>query len=166
MMIGLIYKITDNTCGSVYYGSTTQTISRRMKGHRSQYKAWVGGKGYNCKSFDILKNNDYSCSLVEQVECENKVGLLQRERWWIENNECINKNIPARSREERKEQVKEYDQTNKEQIREYNKQYRQQHQEQICERRRQHYQQNKERIKERQTEYYQKKKAEKLQTII
>ena len=143
-MIGLIYKITDNTNSNVYYGSTTETISRRMKGHRCCYKRWVGGKGDNCRSFDIIKNADYLYSLVEQVECENKVGLLQRERWWIENNECINKVIPARSR-------KEYREQNRELILEYNKQYREQ---------------NRELINEKRREYYQKKKAEKLQTII
>jgi hypothetical protein len=150
-MIGFIYKIFDNTNGSIYYGSTTQTISKRMTTHRSSYKAWVAGKRSGCKSFGILKNNDYSYSLVEQVECENKMELLQRERFWIENNECVNKCIPIRSQDERKEYHKEY-----------HHHYQQQNRERLNEQRTENNRRNKERVSEEKKEYYQRKKAEKL----
>ena len=165
-MIGFVYKITDNTCGSVYYGSTITTISRRMVQHRSDYKRWVGGKGGGCKSFDIIKNEDYSCSHVEQVEFENKMELHMRERWYIENNECINKLIPARSQDEKIENQKVYYDKNKEQILEKKKEYYERNKEQICEQRKQYRQRNKERIREYKKEYYQRKKAEKENLII
>ena len=135
-MIGLIYKIFDNTNGNVYYGSTTDTISRRMTGHKAKYKEWVAGKRSNCKSFDIIKNADYSYSLVEQVECENKMELLQRERWYIENNECVNRYIPARTHDEKVEYDKEYQERNRERISEYKKEWREKNKEQIIEKRR------------------------------
>jgi hypothetical protein len=158
-MIGLIYKITDNTNSNVYYGSTTQTISQRMKGHRDKYKAWVGGKRRNCKSFDIIKNADYSYSLVEQVEFENKMELLQRERFWIENNECVNKCIPIRSQDEKieykREYQKEYDKQYREKIREYQKEYQKEYEKQ-----------NRGRLNERKKQYRARKKLEKLNLII
>ena len=150
-MIGFIYKIYDNTNGSVYYGSTTETISRQMTGHRSSYNFWVAGKRGNCKSFEILKNNDYSYSLVEQVEFENKMELHKRERWWIENNECVNKHIPARSQDEKIE---------------YHKEYRQQNREQLNEKQKEYHEKNKEQLNEKKKEYRARKKAEKLNPSI
>ena len=136
MVIGFIYKIYDNTNGNVYYGSTKDTLSRRMTGHRTLYKRWVDGKRTSCcKSFDIIKNGDYAYSLVEEVEYADKLVLRQRERWYIENNECVNKNVPARTlkesckayreehKEERNEWTRKWRDDNVEKIAEYNKKY-------------------------------------------
>jgi len=134
---GYIYKIYDNTNQNMYYGSTVQTISMRMCGHRADYKKFMEkGNGCKCKSFEILKNGDYSYSLVEQLECDSKLILHQRERYYIENNDCVNKNIPSRTtqeshkqwreanKEKRKESHKQWREANKEQIKEKGKQYR------------------------------------------
>ena len=180
-MIGFVYKIYDNTTGSVYYGSTKNKISQRMALHRSGYKAWVGGKGNKCKSFDIIKNADYTCSLVEQVEFVDKMELLQRERYWIENNECVNKNIPARLPEEyyqqnreqicerqreydqrNIEQKKEYYRANKDSVKEYNKEHYQANKGRYLQKAKEYYENNKERILEQKTEYRARKKAETL----
>ena len=91
-----IYKIVCNITGLTYYGSTLQPISKRMYGHRSDYKQNKG-----CKSELVLAGSDYSYSLVEECQCENKEQLLRRERHWIENNECVNKAIPGRTWVER-----------------------------------------------------------------
>ena len=179
-MIGFIYKIIDNTNGNVYYGSTTRTIIQRMTGHRSQYERWVDGKRGGCKSFDIIKNEDYSCSIVEQVEFENKVGLLQRERWYIENNECVNKCVPLRSQEEKIEYHKEYNLKNKGRInerqREYNKEnaeqrnerqkeYNKEHHEQRKEYNKQYQRKNREQLLEYQKQYRARKKAAKIKSV-
>ena len=114
-MKGFIYKIYDNTNGNVYYGSTIQSLSQRISGHRANYKRWL--KGINptyTKSFDVIKNNDYDYSIVEELECENKYELHNRERFYIENNKCVNKLIPNRT-------DKEYYIDNKELIIEKNK---------------------------------------------
>ena len=37
-----------------------------------------------------------SIDLMEEIEYENKEDLLWLDRWWIENNECVNKQIPIR----------------------------------------------------------------------
>ena len=160
-MIGFVYKIFDNTNGNVYYGSTIETISRRMTHHRSKYKTWVAGNGGKCKSFcksfDILKNNDYSYSLVEQVEYENKMELLRRERFWIENNECVNKLIPIRSQDEKIEYQKVYDKEYREQNRERIKEYRERNREQILEQQKEYRERNRELINEKKRERRAKK---------
>jgi len=174
MVIGFIYKIYDNTNGSVYYGSTKNKISQRMAIHRQDYKRWVDGRNTGCcKSFDIIKNEDYAYSLVEEVEYENKMELLQRERWYIENNECVNKFIPARTR---KESRKAYDEThktkvaeykkayydaNKDTIKEYKQSYREANADAIKEQRGAFYDANKERLKE-QTKAYREANKEKI----
>jgi len=155
---GYIYKIYDNTNGNVYYGSTKKHyLSSRIANHRAKYKKYLEGKGYFTKSFDILKNNDYSYSVVEKVEYNDKYELHQKERFYIENNECINKCIPNRTR-------KEYKEANKEIIKEQNKEYRQNNIEKIKQIEKEWYQRNKEKIKEQQKEY-RKTNKEKIKQI-
>ena len=115
-MKGYIYKIYDNTNYNVYYGSTKQLVCKRIAEHRADYKKFLNKKKNYCKSYDILKNGDYSYCVVEEVEYENKWELLNRERYYIENNECINKIIPYKSNEEQKETMKLYYNNNKEYI--------------------------------------------------
>ena len=63
--LGKIYKLIDNTCSNVYYGSTTEpTLARRLSGHVSNYKTYIKGKGNYITSFDIIKNNTVNPSLV------------------------------------------------------------------------------------------------------
>jgi fibrillarin-like rRNA methylase len=51
-------------------------------------------------SFKILENDNYEIVLVEILETETKQELHQRERFYIENNDCVNKNIPTRTKKE------------------------------------------------------------------
>ena len=155
---GYVYKIFDNTNGNQYYGSTVQTLSMRMSGHRADYKRFME-KGWrsSCRSFDILKNGDYSYSLVEEVECDSKLILHQRERYYIENNDCLNKCIPTRTKQEyreaNKEKIKEnkkqYSEANKEKIKEYKKEYKEANKEKIKEKDKLYREANKEKIKEK-----------------
>ena len=142
-MIGYIYKIYDNTNGNIYYGSTKESVSKRMTKHRDSYKKYMEGKGNNVKSFEILKNNDYSYSVVEKVEFNEKFELLQKERYYIENNECINKNIPNRTQKEwtelNKDKLKEYREQNKEKKNQYDKEYREKNRDTILEKKRTYY---------------------------
>lgn len=86
---GKIYKLTGG--GETYYGSTILTLSKRKSLHKT-------------KPLNNIPNAiDFAIELVELFSCETKQELLQRERWWIENNKCINKIIPIATEEERKE---------------------------------------------------------------
>jgi hypothetical protein len=189
MNIGFIYQIYDNTNGNKYYGSTKETLSRRLCKHRGDYKCFLNGdKNKFMTSFKIIENENYAISLVETVEFNDKIELKARERYFIENNECVNKNIPNRTIKEyreankekireyykqyngankditkqwyeaNKEHIKEYYEANKEKIKEKNKEYQQQNKEKIKEKKKQYHQQNKERIKEYQKQYREAKK--------
>ena len=103
--LGKIYKIVCNTTGLTYYGSTCEpTIARWLAGHVSGYKGWKKGQDISfMSSFEVLKNDNYSIVLVELAPSNNKMELLQRERFFIENNECVNKVVPTRTQQEYKE---------------------------------------------------------------
>ena len=93
---GKIYKIIDNTNDNIYIGSTIKTLKERLRQH----------KYLNCSSREIIKNNNYNIILIENYPCKSKEELELRERYHIENNECINTLLPRRS-------IKEYHQTEK-----------------------------------------------------
>lgn len=94
---GKIYKIVDNTNGNIYIGSTTETLSRRLVCHRSKYKCHLLGKAEYVSSIEILKNNNYDIILIEKYNCNDKEELLARERYYIENNKCVNRLVPGRN---------------------------------------------------------------------
>ena len=91
---GKIYKITGS--GLTYYGSTILTLNQRKTIHKQTIN-----KKLSCMSREIINKGDWEMILVEDFKCENKEELLWRERWWIENNECINKSIPIVNDEEK-----------------------------------------------------------------
>lgn len=120
---GKIYKIVCNTTNLCYFGSTIEKhISNRLSKHRSSFKCYLNGKGHNISSFKVLENDNYEIILVETICCENVYELRNRERFYIENNECVNRCIPNRTR---KEFEKQYYQTDnwKEIKKQINKRY-------------------------------------------
>ena len=94
---GKIYKIVDNTNDNVYIGSTCKTLKTRLSVHKCHYKMFLKGLYNNVKSFEIIKNNDYKIELLEKCDIKTKQELLARERFYIENNNCLNKVIPGRT---------------------------------------------------------------------
>ena len=110
-----IYRIVDNTNGNIYIGKTKQTLKERLSAHKSHK---------NCSSREILKNGDYRMELIEETEDPT------RERYWILNTDCINKQIPGRNRKEYK---KEYRVKNKDIIQNKQKEYREKNKESILE---------------------------------
>mgnify|MGYP000392109962 CR=1 FL=1 len=84
-----IYRIVDNTNGNIYIGKTETTLTIRLAGHKYDYKV-----GKYCSSQEILKNGDYDIELIEETEDKS------RERYYILNTECVNKQIPGRTRKE------------------------------------------------------------------
>ena len=114
---GKIYRIVCNITGLTYYGSTCEdTLAKRLTKHKAFYKQYLKGKKHSITSFEILKNENYEIVLVENYPCNSKDELCARERYYIENNICVNKIIPTRTK-------KEYWDLNKEKIIELNKKY-------------------------------------------
>ena len=97
--MGSVYKLTDGE--KVYYGSTIETLNSRLSKHRCVTSNKCETKYFNKDNLTI--------ELVEEVE--DKEQLLWRERYYIENNECVNIKIPIRTEEERKEVIRKYHRT-------------------------------------------------------
>ena len=98
-----IYKIVCQKTGLIYIGSTTeQRLCKRLAKHVSDFKC-----KYNISSKKIIENGDYYIELIELCNFSCKEELLKRERFYIENNDCVNKNIPLRSKKEYYEDNKE-----------------------------------------------------------
>ena len=142
-----IYKIVCNITGLTYYGSTVNPISKRISQHRSHFKTGTG----NCSSKQVLIGGDYDYSLVEEFSCENRDQLRKRERFYIENNDCVNKQIPGRTH-------KEYRGQNKDKISVKGKEYREQNKDKISAHKKEHYEQNKDKILVHHKEYYEQNK--------
>ena len=112
-----IYKIIDNTNGNIYIGKTENTLKQRLAVHKIDK---------NCSSTEIIKNGDYRMELIEETQDKT------RERYWIENTQCINKQIPGRTDkeyyEDNKESIlkqrKEYSKNNKDKIKKHQSEYR------------------------------------------
>tara|TARA_R110000803_G_scaffold180443_2_gene242868 strand:+ start:651 stop:1076 length:426 start_codon:yes stop_codon:yes gene_type:complete len=103
-----VYKVCDGE--KVYYGSTTQDLRRRLTTHKTDTKN-------ECETRHFNKDN-MTIELLEEVEDAEQ--LLWRERYYIENNECVNKRLPIMTEEERiklrKTRCNEYYKINKETI--------------------------------------------------
>jgi hypothetical protein len=109
---GKIYKIVADTNEEYkpYVGSTIESLSRRMGGHRRTYKHWKNKGGGYMTSYDLFdKFGVDKCKIIllEEYSCENISQLLMKEREWFDKMECCNQIRPYRSVEEKFEQKKE-----------------------------------------------------------
>ena len=151
-----IYKIVDNTNGNIYIGSTTEsTLARRLQKHKANYNQYIKNENKTLTtSFNIIKNGDYDIILLEK--CNNitsKYELHARERFYIENNNCVNKIIPGRT-------IQEYRQDNKEYFQNKWRKYKEQNKDKINEKANEYRQLNKDKINERRKELRKNKKLE------
>jgi hypothetical protein len=137
-----IYRIVCNTTGLVYYGSTVKILSGRLAGHCYNYRKYLEGNDHYYTSFEVLENDNYEIVLVENYPCDTKEELHARERFYIENNECVNKTIPTRTPAEYREEHKEI-------INERGKIYRESHKEEIAKINKKYNEENKEKIKQK-----------------
>lgn len=124
-MQGVIYRIIDNTkTKPVYYGSTNKKIEQRLKQHKKDFKRYTQNKEMNKKffmtSFYILELDDYTIEEVEKVTYDDPKQLKCRELFYIQNNECVNKNRPAMFvKENKKEYNRQYYINNKDKWKKY-----------------------------------------------
>jgi hypothetical protein len=114
---GKIYAIHSYQTEHVYYGSTTQPLSKRMGFHKASFKFWHNCKSRYMTSFEIVKFDDCYIELVENYPCDNKYELERREGEIIRaHDNAINKIIARRTKEE-------YYADNLEKIKQRSKQY-------------------------------------------
>tara|TARA_R110001592_G_scaffold84686_1_gene250293 strand:- start:216 stop:707 length:492 start_codon:yes stop_codon:yes gene_type:complete len=118
---GYVYKITCNESGLTYYGSTTQRVSQRLCTHRKEYKNYIEGKSLQyITAFEVLERDNYSYVPIEKFEHEDletlKINIRLKERYYIDNYDCVNKLCPIRTRKEKQKFRKEYYKENLEEI--------------------------------------------------
>jgi len=157
---GKIYKLVNDELNLTYYGSTCNELRKRLCQHKS-----ISNR---CKSKIMFESGEVKIYLVEKFPCNDRIELNQRERFYIENNECINCQIPLRTH-------KEYKEDNKDKYKEINKKYHKENKEErnnksheyyktnkvkCIELSKKHYQDNKEYYKEYNNQYYEKHKDE------
>jgi len=143
-----IYKIIDNTNDNIYIGSTCKTLKYRLTEHKSAYKRFLKGLHGNTKSFDIIKNGDCKIELLENCDIKTKQELLARERFYIQNNDSLNKNMPGRYDNGTQQYQREYRDTNKDKIIEYEKRYRKANKVKLNDKAKEYRETNKDKIKE------------------
>jgi hypothetical protein len=116
-----------NDTGKQYIGSTTTKLTIRLCQHKRLFK-----DGRSGTSKEILENGNYNIVLLEDFPCERKEQLLQRERYYIETMECVNKKIPLRTHHEWYEDNKDeyiarqtiWNNNNKDKLKEYQNRFR------------------------------------------
>jgi hypothetical protein len=165
---GKIYKLVSDHTDQIYIGSTVQKLSQRLAKHACDFRK---GK-YKCTSKKLFELGNVKIILIENYSCNSKEELLKHERNYIETMDCVNKNMPGRTKSEyyhdNKEEIlkqkKEYKRKNIDKIKERNKEYYLKNIDKIKEydlknidkikeRKKEHYLKNKDKIKEYKKEY-------------
>lgn len=109
-VINKIYRLFG--AGLSYYGSTNQPLYERKSTHKSQHK----NKRMCCSSKIIMDAcEDWDLEIVEILPPNTtKEEVLLKEKWWIDNNECVNKNSPvSKTTEEMKEYKRKWAEQNR-----------------------------------------------------
>ena len=163
---GKIYMITTNHNCKIYVGSTTQTLLKRIKDHRTRYNLWKidPERQKFLSSFELLDFDDYKIELIENFPCDSEKDLLCREGYYhkLYRPFVVNIHILTRTdkewRDEHKPYIQEcnkkYYEENKEKLLEQYKQYRDDNPELIKEQRKKHYKKHKEAILAKDKIYY------------
>jgi hypothetical protein len=107
---GKIYRLTCDDPELIYYGSTTETLSSRLSKHKYEYKIDSYKK---CSSSKLYEVGGVDIELVLECPCNSKKELEEVERTYIENDNCVNKYIPQRTKVDRHIQIKKHQQTEK-----------------------------------------------------
>ena len=133
--MGKVYKITCNITGECYFGSTIKIPCRRFCGHKSHTNM--------TESKQIIERGNYNYEVLERfwTDGPRDVKLLEREQYYIINNECVNKLTPLstqhdwyiRNQERVKEKSNQYYANNRERKLEYQKKYQRELGKHTCE---------------------------------
>jgi hypothetical protein len=156
---GKIYRIISPSKNLVYYGSTIQSLGKRIADHLCNLNRYSNNisKTYYL-SFLVLECEDYKIELVENYPCNNKQELCKKEGEYIKANECVNKNVAGRTmkewRQDKADKIKQYNIANADKKKEYGKQWRTKNANKIKE----YYINNVDKFKE----YYLKKKLDSI----
>ena len=93
-----IYQICCRISGLIYVGATSSILSKRLSEHVARFEKNKNQPQYT--SSKIIEKGDYYIELLEAYPCNSKMELSIKERFWIEKTECVNKQIPSRTKAE------------------------------------------------------------------
>jgi hypothetical protein len=109
---GKIYKIVCRKTGEVYVGGTAEKyLSQRLANHVRNFRHRDKGTK-SISSYSIIERGDYYIELIENWPCGSVEELRQRERYWFDRTDCINKVKPYVSEDDHKERNRQYFQDN------------------------------------------------------
>jgi hypothetical protein len=140
-----IYRIVCNETDEVYFGKTTKTLLERLSEHKKTYNS--------CTSKQIIERNNY---YIEEINSTfDEIESIILERYYIENFECINIQVPGRTKieyyEDNKDKIlkkcKEYRELHKDEKRETDKKYRETHKDELKIKQKEYYETHKDEIK-------------------
>jgi len=161
---GKIYKIHSYQTDKIYIGSTTVLLCKRFTNHKTSFNS---GRP-DTKSSQIFEYDDVMITLIENYPCDDRNELEKRERYHIENNNCVNKHIPTRTNKEwrliNKDKMKKTSQQYEFNNKHKKKQYRIDNKDKIKEISRQYYKKCKNTIIQKNIKYAEINKTHKLNT--
>lgn len=105
---GRVYKIVSS--GGVYVGSTIYPLEYRLRTHLSSLNSYKAGKIRYITVHDVLDYDDVDIIQLEFYPCDYREQLLLREKYWINQIECVNKCNPIREEGDAQEYHREYHQ--------------------------------------------------------
>lgn len=169
----------------VYYGSTTD-FKTRCSAHKTKYNNYYNNIDVEYLSYYIIYNkygiNNCKTEIIENYSCNTKEELLLRERYYIENYQCINFKKPISYKIDKHEydklyqkqyridnhdkillNQKQYRHNNNELIKENNKKYRKNHKNELNEYNKNYHEKNKDLLIQKQRDYYNKNKEKLLE---
>ena len=100
---GKIYSIWDSNYTKCYIGSTVEELSKRMTKHRDSYKHYLHKNGNFTTVFHLFNEfgvDNCRIELMEMFPCNSKSELEAREGHHIRNEDCVNRKIMGRSKQE------------------------------------------------------------------
>jgi hypothetical protein len=110
-----IYAIKGN--GMTYYGSSIQPLCERKSTHTTTYRHYKKTNKLDkcCKSYLILDScEDWIIEKIEELPLETtNEELLLRENYYIENFDCVNKNLAIRTEEIQREYQRKWAEENR-----------------------------------------------------
>ena len=116
-----IYKIWSHLGDKIYIGSTCKNyLCERMTSHRSDYNNWKKNNTRDrISSYDLFEEygiKNCLIELLEEIPCTSKDEKKKHEGKYIRSLKCVNRIVPDRTKEEKKEMKKKRYEKNKEKI--------------------------------------------------
>jgi hypothetical protein len=90
--MGIVYELCCLNTNKKYVGSSILTKEQRLQYHEYHYKFYLKDKHNYVSSFEILENGNYIINILENVE--DNMFLTEREQYYYEKGQYVNKKNP------------------------------------------------------------------------